>query len=204
MSNLKNSLIEVRKAYRFLFDFQSRVLDLISFISTKIGLNYDGGFIKFSARTPGNGSGNFQLWAWDWLNFYFYEFHFKKQAIDEDTVNFSIFLICDSGYFDAKKTQNIAQTAINSFNSPESSVTKLIFVIGKNTWGLFGEDNWKNTEFTTEPEGIKRDDNGIMLFKAYNLENFGTEEDTFMVLKDFQIICEQNGIPFTVLTRDFD
>ena len=35
MQEIKESLIEVRKAYRLIFDFQSRILDLISYIKEK-------------------------------------------------------------------------------------------------------------------------------------------------------------------------
>ena len=50
-NNLEQSLVEVRKSYRILFDYQSRILDLISYISGKTEFNYAGGYSKFSSVT---------------------------------------------------------------------------------------------------------------------------------------------------------
>ena len=68
-NNLNQSLIEVRKAYRILFDYQSRILDLISYIAGKTQFNYNGGYSKFSNSGPRDGKGKLNFWAWDWLNF---------------------------------------------------------------------------------------------------------------------------------------
>ena len=38
-SDIKDALLDVRKAYRLLADYQQRVLELLSFIREKLGAN---------------------------------------------------------------------------------------------------------------------------------------------------------------------
>lgn len=203
MQNLNESLNEVRKAYRLLFDFQSRILNLINFIGGRFDFDYSGGFPKFGAQSPRNGSGHLKLWAWDWLNFYFYEFHFQSKVVNNDSLRFSIFIVCDSGYFDAKKSNTVSKTDTSSFLDTDHSLSKLIFVAAKNTWGLFGEENWNNVAFTTEEYGYKTDENGTMIFKSYNLEEFENEIRANNSLLDFQNFCLKNDIMITIKERKF-
>lgn len=203
MQEIKESLIEVRKAYRLIFDFQSRILDLISFIKGKMNFEYSGGFVKYSNQSPKNGSGGLKQWSWDWLNFYFYEFHFKKKIINSDEINFSIFLLCDTGYFESRKDNTISKLEINKYKSPQDSSTKLIFVVGKNTWSFFSESNWNNLDFTLKEFDVKENDNGIMIFKSYNLENFADESSANNVLKEFIDFSNSHSIPLEIVERDF-
>ncbi len=110
-NNTKELLIEVRKSYRLLYQYQKRILDLVDYIGKKYGLNYNGGYPKFSGVTPRNGSGNLNLWAWDWLNMYYYEFHFSHKKSGNDTLFFSVFLLNDNGFFknnnEKKNKQNV-------------------------------------------------------------------------------------------------
>jgi len=174
---LENALIDVRKSYRLLFDFQSRILDLMSFISGKFGYRYSGGYPKFSDNGPREGKGSLDLWAWDWLNFYFHEFHFGYQERDNDNIYFSIFLVTDSGFFESKSLNNkITKLDVQQFKSPEKSQSKLIFVVGKNFWQGWGHD-WDEEKFLLRDEGIKLEaDNAFMIFKSFNLAQFSIEQ----------------------------
>ncbi|WP_353140435.1 hypothetical protein [Pseudopedobacter sp.] len=202
-NNTSDILLEVRKAYRFLYNYQSRILDLIGFIGNKFGVNYKGGYPKFSDIVPRPGKGNLNNWAWDWLNMYFYEFHFgmhevvynKEGEQRIDKLTFAIFIVNDNGYF-LSTDKNKIQT--DTFKPVEESESKLIFVVGKNMWENWG-DNWHTPDFILEPAGKRvRDENECMLFKQYNLALFGSEEDAIKCLKDFESYCLQNDINMTV------
>ncbi|MCY1660411.1 hypothetical protein [Chryseobacterium sp. SL1] len=203
MQNLNDTLIEVRKAYRLIYDYQKRILDLISFIKGRYDFIYLGGFSKFSNVSPRNGSGDLKSWSWDWLNLYYYDFHFQKKIIDKDDIRFSIFLMSDSGYFDKNKENSIQKINPDLFLEPEASKTKLIFVIGKNTWGLFGNDNWNNINFTTENYGYEKDEKGVMLFKSYDLDKFVDENTANQTLVDFQSYCTGYNINLPIVERKF-
>ncbi|MDC7218749.1 MAG: hypothetical protein PQJ59_02350 [Spirochaetales bacterium] len=66
---LNKALLEVRKAYRIIYEYQKRVLDLVKYISKSLGYQYAGGWSKFSSPSPKNGKGSLDNWAWDWLRF---------------------------------------------------------------------------------------------------------------------------------------
>jgi hypothetical protein len=198
-SNTRELLVEVRKSYRLLFEYQKRILNLVDYIGKKYGLNYDGGYPKFSSVAPRNGSGNLNLWAWDWLNMYYYEFHFGNKKSGDDTLFFSIFVINDNGFFKANNETKINKTSISKFSDIVDSDSELVFVIGKNLWDGWGY-NWDEPEFTLKKYGEKRiDENKIMIFKHYSLELFEDENQALKCLKDFETICSENDIKFKIL-----
>jgi len=73
---ISKTLLEVRKSYRLIYDFQSKILDLISFIGGSYMKTYNGGWCKFSEPTPrdkyGHSKESLNQWAWDWLSMYYY------------------------------------------------------------------------------------------------------------------------------------
>lgn len=195
-------LVEVRKAYRLLFDYQTKLLALVKYIGGKYGYNYNGGYPKFSNNQPRQGSGNLDLWAWDWLNLYFHEFNFGSKKVEDKTkIYFSVFILNDDGYFQAcqNEQRNIGRVNPSKFERPESSNSKLIFVVGLNCWtgkAYFADINWCNQRLTLEEKGIHEEENGKMFYKSYPLENFFEENHVLLQLADFEKECKANGIPF--------
>lgn len=206
-NNIDKTLLEVRKAYRLIYDFQSKILDLISFIGGSYKQNYEGGWCKFSNPSPKDGKGDLNNWAWDWLNMYYYEFHFKRTVLDKLEIeadnhakgylHFSVFLVADTGYFEEKQNNTqLNENDIYNFKNVESSKTKLIFVVGKNKWeaeGLF-KYNWHNLEFVLGEEDKEGEGNEIMIFKSYDLSLFENQESAIEQLKDFEHFCNSNNI----------
>ncbi len=189
--NNNSTLLEVRKAYRLLFEYQTRILDLIGFIGGSFGYDYNGGYSKFSNGSPNNGRGKLSQWAWDWLSMYFYEFNFGKK----NKITFALFLVNDTGFFQKAKVNKISRTKVSAFDAVENSKTKLIFVVGKNTWDGWGV-NWDDNSFILDKEGQKISDDEVMLFKSYLLDDFFDEENTIENLKDFENYCEIYGVNF--------
>lgn len=207
MDELKNSLIEVRKAYRLLYDYQKKVLDLIQFIGSEFGRSYNGGYSKYCNVTPRNGKGSLNNWAWDWLNMYYYEFNFH---IEKDRDYFSVVLISDTGFYEAKNEDSNFndKLEINKYKSAENSSTKLAFVYGDKIWeceGFLKNGCWEDLQFLLKSEGVynREDKTGKMLFKSYNLEDFSSKENAINALRDFSIFCITNEIDFR-LKRDIE
>lgn len=201
--DIKETLLEARKAYRFLYEYQRRILDLADFIGKKYDYTYQGGYSKFSNVTPRDGKGHLNNWAWDWLNMYYYEFHFNTRKVGNDEIHFSIFVLNDTGFFQAKEEKEKAdEKYTNTFEDVESSESKLIFVVGKNLWASansFTKNNWSTTEFVLEETGIyQEDESKLMLFKSYSLEKFYDEESTLGCIKDFQNYCKQYEVQLDI------
>jgi dihydrofolate reductase len=191
LQNPNNTLQEVRKAYRLLFEYQTRVLDLIGFIGGSFNYDYNGGYSKFSNGSPNNGKGNLNLLAWDWLSMYFYQFNF----VEKNKITFAVFLVNDTGYFQVRKENKMHRTNVSAFDSVENSKTKLIFVVGKNTWDSWGK-KWDDDNFILDKEGQKISDDKIMLFKSYLLDDFFDEENAIKNLKDFENYCKSYDVNF--------
>ncbi|MBU2526819.1 MAG: hypothetical protein KKC03_09490 [Bacteroidetes bacterium] len=207
MHELKNSLIEVRKAYRLLYDYQKKVLDLVQFIGSEYGRSYNGGYSKYCNVAPRNGKGSLDQWAWDWLNMYYYEFNFHDV---ENKSYFSVLLISDTGFYEAKNEDSKFndKLELEKYTNAERSSTKLAFVYGDGIWecdGFLKNDCWEDPEFLLKNQGIfiKEDNLGKMVFKSYNLEEFSTKKNAINNLRDFSDYCNSNGINFR-LKRDIE
>ena len=109
---MENNLpLEVRKAYRLLFDYQRRILDLMKFVGETYDLPYKKGKPLFSSKA-GNKLTN---WSWDWIYMYCYDFRFEGKEKD-NPIQFSVILKNDSGYYDANLENKISALHIEKFN----------------------------------------------------------------------------------------
>ena len=183
-----NDFLDVRKAYRLLYDYQARVLSLVKFIGSSYKIPYAKGFPKFSSK----GSGNLGNWSWDWLNMYYYEFHFEKNK-GENKVWFSVFLVSDTGFFDANKESKVSKLSVESFKKVNESETKLIFVAGPQNWNHEWGGYWDLGNFLFDESG--HSESKDLVFKSYSLSSFLNEEGTLKQLKDFEQYCQQFEIP---------
>lgn len=187
---------DIRKAYRLLYTYQSRVMEIMHFIGNMTSRRYEGGWSKFSNSSPKNGKGNLDLWAWDWLNMYCYEFYFGIKEINENSIKFSVWLVSDTGFYDIETAD---ETDIESFSSVESSKTKLVFVIGKNTWHTNFKDFQSNMK-NDATDYVRRNENEVLLAKSFNLSSFINSDQTRERIQEFVSFCNSNGISeFTIL-----
>jgi hypothetical protein len=190
ISQIEAALLDVRKAYRLLYTYQKRVLDIMKFIGNQTFRQYDGGWSKFSNSSPKSGKGTLDNWAWDWLNMYFYEFYFGDKIIDNNSIKFSVWLVSDTGFFDAETDKKLD---LNDFSPVENSETKLIFVIGKNTWH-YAFDDFKTNFKKGTTEYVNHNDNVVLLVKSFGLSAFLNGDETRKRLQEFVCFCHDNGI----------
>lgn len=127
-SDINQALLEVRKGFRLLHNYQRLALDAVNHIGTQLGFRYAGGYARFSDNTPKAGKGGLDFWAWDWLNMMWYEFYFELEGVDPAPFYLSIWLVSDTGYF-ASADPAAERYAVEGFASPEASGTKLVFLL---------------------------------------------------------------------------
>jgi hypothetical protein len=125
-SEIANALLDVRKAYRLLHDYQRAALDAASYIGNRLGFTYEGGYSRFTSCSPRTGKGWLGASAWDWLNLYFYEFHFMKQEEEGKQIFLSILLFSDTGFY---LNESVAPDRDDpgTYPSAEQSQTKVGF-----------------------------------------------------------------------------
>lgn len=199
--DIKKTLVEVRKAYRLLYSYQRGVLDLVHFIGSRMGFNFDNIDIepRFSNKSIYD---DLTKNAWDWLNLYCCAFHFGKQKIKEKEIYFSIFLITDTGFFDKglHNNSNNKSTLIyklEEYGEEKDSNSKLIFVVGESQVDKVDrndiENYFKEYKNLLEGEEGEYDKEGTKIFyKHYNLEDFLDEDGAREKLEDF---CKKKEIP---------
>lgn len=184
---IEQTLLDVRRSYRLLHDYQRVVLDSVNYIGKRLEMNYAGGWPKFSGAAPKAGGGRLDNWAWDWLNMVFYEFHFHKELEDGEELRLSIFLISDSGYFSSQK-DNVHKTEVVGFAPPESSLSKVGFIFSANGWPV-------NIGFLNREEDIQRFlETGNLnseqaeagyLARCYDISQLLTEQGADAIINEF-------------------
>lgn len=199
-NQLSSTLIDVRKAYRLLFDYQDRIKNLVSFIGGHFDFEFREGYPVFSAHAKNGKNVNLDHWAWDWLSMYFYHFKFAPK----DNLTFSVFILTDTGYYDVSKHDGATTSKIKpeTFNTVEKSETKLFLVVGKDMWKRDTKlGDWQDILFQ-DKNVFSLEAGRKFIFKEYNLEEFIDESSAVSSLEDFQAFCNQNGISIQLKRRE--
>jgi hypothetical protein len=176
MNDLQPALLDVRRAYRLLYNYQRAAMDAASYIGNKLGFKYEGGYPKFSSGPPRAGGGSFQHWAWDWLNMVLYEFHFRREEEGEPHLKMSMFLISDTGYF-CSKQEAPDKRNVAAFLPAEESRTMVGF--------LLSPSPWLGTKFLDSKEEMKAFIEESKLPEVYRAHG------VYAACHDFSRICDE-------------
>lgn len=184
---LEKALVEVRKAYRLLHDYQRRIQDLVSYLGKKMGYNTDPEFSpNFSNKAKYGRSYKSKYWAWDYLNLYFARFDFGLQEREEGMLQMAVFIQNDTGFFDSK---NENREMTDEFAPVNESESRIIFQFGINEdWSyegvelaeVFKKDNREGSEKNIWFSDPKRK----FIILAYPMERFFNNDSVDEVLKD--------------------
>ncbi len=193
-TEFENVLVDVRKAYRLLYLYQRRVMDLVQFIGDSLAFRYSGGYPMFSKNTPKEGKGNLDDWAWDWINMYFYEFRFLPREFKDSKIHFSVFIQSDTGYYDKSSEEPLE---VDSFAGVDIASTRLIFIVGAN----ISQNNYDDVKSESNPlyksdsvDYIFKEHPQVLVAKSYPLSEFISAESTLKSLESWIEFCRGNGI----------
>jgi len=192
---------DVRGAFRLLYVYTRRILDVMKYVSAQLNTSYQGGWSKYSASSPKPGSGYLESWAWDWLNMYFYEFNFHPIGINN--YGFSILLQSDTGFWDGECNE----LAVESYTSIEQSKTRLIFILGNGYWNIeeFKQDSrLKSTgEYEFRINAPSEEGDGYMLCKIFDIKDFIDRETTEKSLNTYIAYLKENEI-YDIKLKELD
>lgn len=198
-TQFKESLVEVRKAYRLLYLYQKRVRDLVIFIKDKWNLKLEAGMPWPLYHDTGNTKGkhvNIKHSPWVWLPMYYYDFFFLRKNEDGSTsIQVGIIIQSDTGFFDV--SSEFKKPNINQFAPPEESETRIILAASNGNWdseAIRKDKSFGKNKFVY-PDNNKTIKDVKIIAKAYPLVNFFNEDSTEQTLKDFEEFCESKGIP---------
>lgn len=196
---VEQALLDVRRAYRLIHDYQRMALDAVNHIGKQLGMTYAGGYPKFSDASPRPGKGELDFWSWDWLNLIFYEFHFTRTLPKGNLLRMSILLISDTACFDSGKEQR-SDPSGGDFIAAEKSKTEIGFIISAK--------NWPHPAFLHNNAGMKAfiESSGELpaemskegvIGKCYPFSRLATENDTAALIEELISYANRCDIPLS-------
>ena len=201
---IDQALLDVRKAYRLLHDYQRAALDSAKYIGAQIGFTYSGGYSAFSDCTPRDGKGSLDNWSWDWLNLVFYDFHFTREIDENKVLNLSIWLFSDTGYF-ISDSAAAEQTDVATFAPVENSETKVGFLLYR---------DWRDelNQFPSDKDAVCRfvENDGELpsklkvagiLGKCCDFSRLSDEVSTDTVIAELVHMAQSNGFPLERMNK---
>lgn len=194
---IDQALLDVRKAYRLLHDYQRMVIDAVNYIGKQLNVVYVGGWPRYSDASPRAGRGELDSWAWDWLNMMFYEFHFERQIEEGKHLRLSLLLISDTGYFCAED-EMLQKTNLRGYLAADASATKLGFILSA--------EYWPDTGFTLDKAQMKSfiENRGELPIDwsekgfvggCVDINRLASEEETIVLLDEIVALARSSGIP---------
>jgi hypothetical protein len=199
-TEISSVLVDVRRAYRLLYDYQSAALDAVKYVGSQLGFSYRDGYPRFSDAAPRRGKGAFDCWAWDWLNFVHFDFNFYRTTEATQELGLSIMLFSDSGFY-ISENQGAVKTDTTTFALAEHSETKIGFVLYRvQEW----QEEWD--ELFYEKDAIRRFlqhdgdlhpeiRNSGAFGKCFDFAQLADETSTEAVITELIRTAEAHGFP---------
>ena len=195
---LKEAMVDVRRAFRLLKEYQQRVLSIAGYIKDKYGMPLLGGNRHFcdSLKNRNSCYSNINIthdmWAWDFLYGYEFEYFFGVKEKGENKFGLTMLQASDTGFY---LNENQDKNNIETFGSVEGSETLLVLIFQKDV----GEKSfWNGNENILDRAGLlyRKDKNILnpddpecenlkMLAMSFPMERFLDRDSTDSVLKEF-------------------
>ena len=202
-AEIERALVDVRRAYRLLHDYQRAALDAVNYLGAQLGLTYKGGWPKFSDCAPKGGKGSLDCWAWDWLNLVFYDFVFACTAAGED-FTLSVSLVSDTGYY-LRRDPAAEKTDISAFAPAEASATKVGFLLHrewKDEYNRFKEDPEEFCRFFANDGELPEDLRAAGLVgRSADFSRLADEESADALITELVHWAAEHGYPLARIRK---
>ena len=177
----------IRSAFRLLYFYNDRMLNLMNYIGKTFNLSfcYDNS-LWYEPPLKDKDNITKRNKGWNWLPSFFHEFHFENTKLQ-----FSVFLQSDTG---AWKSVDQNWENVESFGEITESKTRLLFSLsnskGWDTSLLIDENYNKFTEDEFEVKKGKK----TYYCKAYELKDFQDDKHSKKTLKEYFSYIQNKGI----------
>lgn len=208
--DLDNAFVDVRNAFRLLYRYQSRVMDIVDYIREHTlytdmwGRRLFCDTIHTRKDCPDKDYAKLavwsDMWAWDFMYNYMLEYYFGRVTIDGKTVEMSVIQVSDDGYYKSRATKP-SPTDISTFLPSDESNSYLIFTAGWSAW--LRDDTEKDYDrflhkFLAGAEDLciyTNEKGHWSITKRYPMQRFSSQKEADKVLADFgRIVMEHTGI----------
>lgn len=194
---LKDTLCEVRKAHRLIYEYQRRMQDLSWFISNKLGFDEYKGWKKFSKPLKSSNKINVNNCSWDWIYSYVYEYCFGEQTVNDNSWKLSIIQVSDTGYYQ-NRGNDAKQTQLQTFASADKSESKILFYLSlaKKSAKKYDWNSDKIINKYAVQDGffkLEEHPNHIQIVYSVPMWKFVDENATMQILRKFVDYCNKNA-----------
>lgn len=199
-TDLREQLLNVRKAHRLLKEYQQAMLEIVFKISDDLNLPIIGGNAPFSWHLRSTRKDEYvdfsirrEMWAWDYLPSYLFEYYFGEHEIEGNKrFSLSVFQVSDTGF---KNTEN--RLELNDFQGVEAASSCLVFLLElkykENGGWLWNRDNHLDllTEAIKEGEFGGELEKGRLLYMRVPLEHFSSAEAFKITMDKFRTLVKE-------------
>lgn len=207
---LDNAFVDVRNAFRLLYRYQSRILDIVGYIREHTLYTDMWGRRLFCAtihtrnNCPDKDYANLnvrrEMWAWDFMYNYIFEYYFGQVKIQHKDIDMSVIQVSDDGFYKSMYSKPF-QTDISTFQPSEDSNSYLVFTAGWNAWmrdeQIDDYDAFLHKFLSGSNDScIYIDNKGYWaITKRYPMQRFSSQKEADKVLADFgKIVKDNTGI----------
>lgn len=209
-TELDNTFIDVRNAFRLLARYQSRVLDIVNYIREQTpytdmwGRRLFCDTIGTRRNCPGDNYANLavwkDMWSWDFLYSYMFEYYFGGVKLERKNVEMSVIQVSDDGFYKSF-ANSPSKTDISTFLPSDESNSYMVLTAGWKIWLCDqSEDDYdrflhKFLEGAQDLSVYTNDKGNWAITKRYPMQRFATQKEADKVLHDFgKIITDHAGI----------
>lgn len=199
---LKLALVDVRKAFRLLFLYQRRVLDLSMTFANEMGLRPYSVVYGFNRPATAN---PFDKWVWDMLPMYRVSFLFLSSFTDQNETKkgewlLDIHLVSDSGYPDCISWKKGEPTPL-TFPATENCVSLLgvyAFRCDRDERRNWQEDVWRPAinyppEYPSDWNVVTNDKIGVSICGAqFDLSDLSNKEAMLRTASQFKEVLARD------------
>lgn len=200
-NDLQSAFADVRRAYRLIYQLQSRLKDLVYYIKSQTRFcEVDCGCRrKFCGYTTKHVISNYTdlnmsvLEPWQALPGYVFEYFFT--SFEDNGLVMSIIQVFDDGYYTSNK-QNLSKENVSSFTDVDKSNSYIILACGFDgaNWMYPDDETWMRNILNNDSVDIKHNNAkniNDFLAKRYPMYSFSVQDKTDEIIRDFAHLVKE-------------
>lgn len=182
---MEDSLTTVRKAYRYIYEYQRKLIDSIQFLTSEYQIINAGP--KFSGKPKFN-SFKFIHWSWDYLPFYqpLFKFEIAKATDTSPYKELAIYITSDTGHFINEREDSDDRTDLNRFAPCEKSESIVVLMICANDHDFDYQKRIVLNNTLIKDGRENHFELNKVIAKKYSLNVFANENSIIALRNDFK------------------
>lgn len=208
---LNNTFVDVRNAFRLLYQYQHRILGIINYIREQAGYTNMWGSKWYSnaigkrKNSPDSDYANLSvwhtMWGWDFLYGYVFDYYFGIRQIERRDIEMSVLQVSDDGFYISQNDKS-SKTNILSYADAEDSHSYLIFNVGCKEWMNYSKKYndleqylYDFLQSASDVDSYIDEKGHFFICKRYPIHQFANQQNAEKIIRDFaKIVFDKTNI----------